>query len=215
MFKEIIKWFIMLLYQPLCFTKCKLYSYIPRKCIGGQYIIIGHNVKISDTKIGSYTFINDAVQIDANTKEIGRYCSISAGVKIGLGPHPLSYISTSPAFYSKYRGFVTENIFDEYKEKGYTYISDDVWIGANAIIMAGITVGRGAIIGAGAIVTHDIPPFSIVVGNPGRVIRYRFDLDTIEMIEKSKWWEKEISELMTIHSNWSEDIRNPKRFYEF
>lgn len=107
---------------------------------------------------------------------IGSYCSIAAGTQFLLGgEHNLYTISTYP-FKSKCFG-----IEREAGSKGDIVIRDDVWIGENAIICSGVTIGQGAVVAAGAVVTKDVEPYSIVGGNPARVIKYRF---TQEMIEK-------------------------------
>ena len=77
--------------------------------------------------------------------------------------------------------------------KGDINVGNDVWIGATSTIMSGITIGDGAIIGAGAIITKDVPPYAIVVGNPGKVVKYRFTEEQIELLLKISWW------------NWDED----------
>ncbi|RQO76828.1 acetyltransferase [Aquitalea sp. FJL05] len=156
----------------------------------GQGVIIKEHVKIyRNVAIGNHTFINEGTQIDANTRSIGKYCSISHGVKIGMGPHPLDFFSTSPLFYQKYRGMVNEDFYDEYQDKGYTVIGHDVFIAANAIVVAGVTVGDGAVIAAGAVVTKDIPPYAVAAGVPAKIIKYRFDEKTRDKLLESKWWD--------------------------
>lgn len=156
----------------------------------GKGVILRSKVKVQrGVSIGDYTFINENSQIDSNTKSIGSYCSISHGVKIGLGPHPLNFFSTSPIFYEPYRGFIDELRYDEFHDKGFTEIGHDVLIGANAIILAGVKVGTGSVIGAGAVVNKDVAPYSIVAGIPAKHIRFRFDEQTINGLLNSKWWE--------------------------
>ena len=78
--------------------------------------------------------------------------------------------------------------FDEISDKKIV-ISSDVWIGAGVTVLSGVTIGVGAVVGAGSVVTHDIPPYEIWAGNPARLIRKRFDDETIDAFEKMKWWE--------------------------
>lgn len=138
-----------------------------------------------------------------NTKlYIGSYCSIAPGVQFLLGgEHQINSISTYP-FKVKVFGYEREA-----GSKGNIVIKDDVWIGTNAIICSGITIGQGAIVAAGAVVTKDIPPYAIVGGNPAKIIKYRFDencikrlcsIDIVELFDKfTNENEKEIYEELT------------------
>lgn len=152
---------------------------------------IGENCYLYNTVIGDFTYLSKNVSV-MNTR-IGKYCSIAQGVCISLGMHPSSgFVSTHPAFFSLHNQsrvtFAKENHF---REMGETVIGNDVWIGANAIIMDDILLGDGAIIGAGAIVTKNVPPYAIVAGNPARIIRYRFEPREIEFLLEFRWWEKD------------------------
>ncbi|AAQ61685.1 capsular polysaccharide synthesis enzyme O-acetyl transferase [Chromobacterium violaceum ATCC 12472] len=160
----------------------------------GRGVIVRKNVKIyRNVSIGDHTFINEDSRIDPNTESIGKFCSISHGVKIGLGPHPLLFFSTSPLFYQRYRGLVGSDFYDEFADKGYTRIGHDVFIAANAVIVSGVEIGHGAVVAAGSVVTKNVPPYAVVGGVPARIIKYRFDEDTIEKLLKSKWWNKDIN----------------------
>ena len=212
MFKELIKGFYYLLfplYKKFKYPTCTIKSnQIHPKAKVGKYVEIEKYCKIDkDVEIGDYTYINEYTRIDANTKSIGKYCSISHNVKIGMGPHPLDYVSTSPVFYSKHRGYVKTNTYNEYKDKGYTKIGHDVFIAANSIIFAGVKIGTGAVIGAGSIVTKDIPPYALVAGSPARIIRYRFASEQIKSLLDIKWWEKDNTVLLN-HYNQMSDVEN-------
>jgi len=189
------------IYKIIKYPTCKIYTKeIHPKAKIGKYVEIGRFSKVDkNVEIGDYTYINEYTRIDANTKSIGRYCSISHNVKIGMGPHPLNYVSTSPVFYSKHRGYILEDSYDEYKDKGYTVIGHDVFIAANVIIFAGVNIGTGAVIGAGSIVTKDVPPYALVVGNPAKIIKYRFDKEKINALLSSQWWEKDNNLLLKNH----------------
>jgi acetyltransferase-like isoleucine patch superfamily enzyme len=158
-------------------------------------VVIEENVTIAeDLKfLGRYVYIGKNAYI-ASCNGIGNFCSISAGVRIGLMAHPSDFVSTSPVFYAARRGFVSENSFDEAEGKRTT-IGHDVLISANAMIRNGVNVGTGAIIGAGAFVNEDVPPYAIVAGVPAKIIRYRFEDAMIQRLLESQWWERSDDEI--------------------
>jgi chloramphenicol O-acetyltransferase type B len=118
---------------------------------------------------------------------IGAFCSIAVGVKIFLGgEHRLDWVTTYPfnIIWEKGRG-----IKGHPKTKGDVVVGNDVLIGAEALILSGVTIGDGAVIGARAIVTRNIPSYAIAVGNPARVVKKRFDEETIGRLMTIKWWD--------------------------
>jgi acetyltransferase-like isoleucine patch superfamily enzyme len=147
-----------------------------------------NNCIINNSTIDHFTYVGKNCLIQ--NAVIGKFCSIANDVCIGLGKHPTNLISTSPLFYR------TKNILNiklvektiDFEEYAQITIGHDVWIGACAILMDGITVNNGAIIGANSVVTKDVPPYAIVAGVPAKVIKYRFPEDKIEELQKSAWW---------------------------
>ena len=143
---------------------------------------------------GSYIAANSHIE-----GKIGRFTSISSHCNVIQGIHPYTYpfISTSPAFYSLecQNGFTytKKQLFNERKyaqDKYAVIIGNDCWIGFGASILAGVTIGDGAIVLAHAVVTKDVPPFSIVAGVPAKVIKYRFNNEDINFLLKIQWWDK-------------------------
>ena len=116
---------------------------------------------------------------------VGRYCSIASTVRSAPINHPHDALTTHPVLFERKFGAVDSDISWD----AVLTIGDDVWIGHNAMILPGCkTIGRGAIIGAGSIVTRDVPAYAIVAGNPAKLLRMRFDDATIAAIEASRWW---------------------------
>lgn len=142
-------------------------------------------IKIGNVQIGKHSYIGYLSEINAANGtfiKIGKYCSISSGVRILTLNHNLIAVSTFP-FYR-----VTHIKDDRYKVLKNIYIGNDVWIGANTIILPGVTIGDGAVIGAGCLVTKEVPPYAIIGGIPAKIIRYRFNEKTIQKLLKIKWW---------------------------
>lgn len=155
----------------------------------GNYNSIGDKVVLENVKLGDYTYINGNTVI--RNASIGKFCSIANDVLIGLGKHPVNFVSTHPAFYSNDKPFITFSDKTYYKEYDSIEIGNDVWIGTRAIITDGVKIGDGAIVAAGSVVTKDVEPYAIVGGIPARIIKYRFENDTIKKLIDSKWWDNE------------------------
>lgn len=153
-----------------------------------QGVTIEYGSHVQADKIGKYTYINKYCLVEKNTI-IGRFCSIAYNVKIGLGGHPIDWVSTHPFAYDKKYKFVNQNKNFHNEESKKTIIGNDVWVGANAIILAGVKIGNGVIIGANSLVTKDVDPYAIVYGNPAKMSRYRFDTNIIKGLQDLKWWD--------------------------
>lgn len=142
---------------------------------------------------------------------IGKYCSIANHVFIGGAEHPIDWIGTSPAFYKGRDSIKLKLSEHERPTAKMTYIGNDVWIGYRACIKAGVTIGDGAIIGMGAVVTKDIPPYAIVGGNPAKIIKFRFSDDLINDLLESQWWNEDEKLLRKV----SKYAKEPEKFVEF
>jgi len=164
-------------------------------CSFGNYNTIYKNVSLNTVLLGDFTYVSDGTKI--SKAKIGKFCSIGPDCKIGLGKHPSSkFVSTHPVFFSMLKqaqvSFSNKNRFEEFEEIN---IGNDVWVGANAIILDGVTVSDGVIIGAGSVVTKDIPPYAIVGGIPAKIIKYRFERNEIDKLLKIKWWDMDLDYL--------------------
>ena len=167
-----------------------------------QDVVNGPNIEV-----GAYTIYNDFVHdprdfeknnvlyhypVNGDRLKIGKFCSVACGAKFLFtsGNHSLRSLSTYtfPIFYEQW-GLDPKNIRDAWDNKGDIVIGNDVWIGYEAVILSGVTVGDGAIIGTRAVVTKDVPPYTIVGGVPAKSIRRRFDQATIEKLEALRWWD--------------------------
>lgn len=175
-----------------------------------QVCFIKNTLKYPNIIIGDYTYYDDKENSEDFERNvlyhypflgdklmIGKFCAIATGVKFIMNGafHKMSGISTFP--FSLF-GNGWETVMPKQGElpyKGDTIIGNDVWLGYEALIMAGVKIGDGAIIGARAVVVKDVPPYSIVGGNPAKIIRKRFDEKTIERLMKLQWWDWEIEKI--------------------
>lgn len=153
-----------------------------------KYVVIHHSSYIDGTSIGAYTYLGCRSSLCRTT--VGRFCSIASDVTIAPGVHPTDFVSTSPIFFSPHKQCgMTFAERSHFVEMMPVSIGHDVWIGSKVFISDGVTVGNGAIIGAGAVVVKDVPPYAIMGGVPAKIIRYRFDEQTIEKLSNSCWWD--------------------------
>lgn len=158
---------------------------------------IARGVTLRKCHLGYASYISENSRF-FNTK-IGRYSSVGPDIKMVFGQHPTSkFVSTHPIFYSEYskigKTYVENNIYQEhrYTPSGYSAeIGNDVWIGADVSIMEGVTIADGSIVAAGANVIKDTEPYSIVAGNPAKIVKYRFAEDDINFLLSIQWWNKE------------------------
>lgn len=153
--------------------------------------LIGKVTMASRTRVGAWTYVVGST-IDG-VASIGRYCSIAKGVRLGEPEHPVDWLSTSPFQYEE-RKFGWHPTADRAELLPVTWqppgvvIGHDVWIGANAVVLRGVSIGNGAIVAAGAVVTKDVEPWTIVGGVPARPIRSRFPDEVTAQLAELAWW---------------------------
>lgn len=211
--------FYNIFYHLFCKLKYRQYAILEK----GTYVSLtssfeGYN-KVSlysyfSGSMGVASYIGRHSRIEGN---IGRFSSIGDYVGLNRGKHPVSepYVSTSPMFYSlrKQNGHTFAKV-QLFEETGDTIeIGNDCWIGERTFLVSGIRIGDGAVVYAGAVVTKDVPPYAIVAGVPARIIKYRYDDETIDFLLKLKWWNFEINWLK---ENWKmlTDIQSLKNMFK-
>lgn len=165
-------------------------------------------VKFYRGKIGKYSYIgNNSFVIDT---DIGNFTSISTDCYIGGTSHPTQWVSTSPVFH-KWENIMKKNFArHEFEIFQRTHIGSDVWIGNRVMIKAGLSIGDGAVIGMGSVVTKDVGPYEIWAGNPARMIRKRMPEKQIAVLQQMQWWEWS-DEVIEEHS---ELFNNVEKFLE-
>lgn len=192
------------------FPNSKIYfnAFIDENSQLGKNSVVFSNTVLINSSLGDYSYIQKKSEI-IDTK-IGKFCSIASDVTIGLANHPTNFISMSPVFYDSEQPlpFFFANEKNNIDTPLTTRIEADVWIGKNVIVKSGINIGVGAIIGAGAVVTKDVEPYSIVVGVPAKRIKYRFEKNLREDLLDSKWWECKDEDLLNLKQFFNE----PKLF---
>lgn len=165
--------------------------YFKKKCNIAKTAKIYPFSIVLNSVIKDYSYVSYNCTI--NNCEIGKFCSIAKSVKIGLGKHPLNFISTNPIFYSPInplKKILSKEL--KFKDTERIKIGNDVWIGANVVILDGVNIGNGAVIGANSVVTKDVLPYSIVGGVPAKEIKMRFSEYMVDMIQDSSWWDMPI-----------------------
>lgn len=172
-----------------------------------QTIYLRDAIAGPNVEVGEYTIYNDFVHdprdfernnvlyhypVNGDRLKIGKFCSIACGAKFlfNSANHALGSLSTYtfPIFYEEW-GLDRRNVADAWDHKGDIVVGNDVWIGYEAVILSGVTIGDGAVIGARAVVTKDVPPYTIMGGVPARPIRRRFDEETAETLLRLRWWD--------------------------
>ena len=176
------------------------------KCDIDGNLILGESSCFNRCRIGRYSgmgcfsYVADAV--------IGKFCSFASRVSVGAFNHPTDWLSIHEFQYRDVNDIYGETILHggvnllNAADVRPTKIGNDVWIGDNSTVARGVSIGHGAIVGMSAVVTRDVPPYSIVVGNPGRILRRRFSDEIVDELLDIQWWDMEMQSLQGI------DFRN-------
>ena len=155
----------------------------------GAWSAIGARTSVIESTFGDYSYAVSDAQIIYST--IGKFCSIAAASRLNPGNHPLERPALHHFTYrsAAYDMGDDDASFFDWRREHHVTLGNDVWIGHGAIVLPGLTVNDGAVLGAGAVASKDVPPFAIAVGVPARIVRYRFDAPIIERLLRLAWWD--------------------------
>lgn len=196
--------FFLLLYRNRKSAKINFKSDVSDSIFEGKNFV-GAYTRIYHCYLGTGTYIRENSTFFYT--KIGRYCSVADNVCVCIGNHPTHFATTHPAFYydiSSQIGWtfhkgepLYKNIYKYPKDETeyQVIIGNDVWIGSHVLLMGGITIGDGAVIAAGSVVTKDVEPYTVVGGNPAHLIKKRFSEDVIDNLISSKWWNLPLKEI--------------------
>lgn len=165
-------------------------------CKLGRYASIGERVVLREVTVGDFSYFERHSEAIYTT--IGKFCSIAANSRVNALDHPIERLTQHKVSYRPneyFRWLGVDASFRERRQAQAVTIGHDVWIGHGAVIMPGLHIGNGAVVGANAVVTHDVPPYTIVTGVPARPLRPRFAADIAARIERLAWWDWPVEKL--------------------
>jgi len=164
--------------------------------------------QVVSSEFGQHSYCGyDCVLLNTS---VGSFCSISDNVVVGGSNHPVHFVSTSPVFLSHRDSVKAKFSKFKYLDLPRTMIGNDVWLGHSARVRAGVEIGHGAVVAMGSVVTKDVPPYSVVGGNPARVLRMRFSEEIIEGLLATEWWSLSGDEL----GRWATWFDDPEKFLQ-
>jgi acetyltransferase-like isoleucine patch superfamily enzyme len=162
--------------------------------------ILPNAIQRGRIEIGAFSYVGGAGSEMLNVS-IGRYCSIARGVILGAGEHALDWLSSHPFTsqpwlppFLEYEAFNRIRFDTRWRQNKRVTIGNDVWIGTRAFVRCGVNIGDGAAIGAHAVVTRDVEPYTVVAGNPARKIRTRFPAELVARLLRVRWWNYDLAE---------------------
>lgn len=161
-----------------------------KSCRLGRHVAIGERVVLREVSVGDYSYFER--HGEAIYTQIGKFCSIAANVRINALEHPMERVTTHkityrPNEYFKFLGL--DRDFRERRRAKRVVVGNDVWIGHGAVVMPGVTLGDGAVVGANAVVTRDVAPYTVVAGAPARPLRARFAPEVAARLSALAWWD--------------------------
>ena len=161
-----------------------------KACRLGRHVAIGERVVLREVTVGDYSYFER--HGEAIYARIGKFCSIAANVRINALEHPMERVTTHkityrPNEYFKFLGL--DRDFRERRRAKRVVVGNDVWIGHGAVVMPGVTLGDGAVVGANAVVTRDVAPYTVVAGAPARPLRARFAPEVAARLSALAWWD--------------------------
>jgi acetyltransferase-like isoleucine patch superfamily enzyme len=189
---------------PRRYPGCRIESILPPGLEVGTGAIVREGVFVSPTlsSLGRHAYLGEGSSI-LDCRGIGPFSCVSQGARIGLPDHLLDHVGTSHLFSSPARGWVEKDTLAK-RRKPPAEVGADVLVSANALVLAGVALGHGSVIGAGAVVLEDVPPYAIAVGVPARVTGHRFDEGLRERLLGSRWWERPDEELRSLRARFAD-----------